>query len=299
MTFDCAVIGGGPAGANAALVLLRGKKKVIMFDDDNARNSVTTESHNFITQDGAHPAEFREKAYKNLHKYPGMSHCSEHVKEIIQKHQTFQIITESEESYETENIILSTGLKDVLPDIKGIHDVYGTSVFSCPFCDGYELSNEPIVYLANDEHTFHAVKVLSNWNNDITICTNNKEVLTLEQIETLNKAGIQIIEDEIQQLHSSDGNLNSIEFKNGQSLNRSKGFVSYKMEQSSPLYEKLGLTLNDTGGIQTDIYGRTNINGVYAAGDNAAGPPQLIIASAAGSKAAIGIIMDNVEKKYN
>jgi thioredoxin reductase len=298
MTLDCAVIGGGPAGFNAALVLARGCQDTILFDDKNPRNKVTHESHNFITRDGISPKQFRQKAQEDLLKYDSVEISNQTVTKIVKKHDYFQITVLSGETFEARNIILSTGLKDILPDIKGIHEVYGKSIFSCPFCDGYESMHEPLVYFADDVHTLYAVKIISNWNSDITICTNGKTVLTEKEASILSDKGLQVITTEIEALHHDNGHLTHVEFKDGSKLSKKRGFVSSRLEQASRLFEPLGLKVNDFGGIVTDEYGRTNMTGVYAAGDNSTGPPQLIIAAALGSKAAIGVIMDSVEKEF-
>lgn len=298
MTYHCAVIGGGPAGLNAALVLARSLKTTLLIDNNTARNKVTQESHNFITRDGITPEEFRKKAHEDLYKYPDVQIQNQTLTDIVKTEDCFQLTTDNGESFEAQNIILSTGLKDILPDIKGIHDVYGRSVFSCPFCDGYESKDEPLVYFAHDDNTFHAVKMISNWNKDITICTNGNNILTEKESETLLNKGFQIINNEIKAIHSNDGNLAHVEFTDGSILDKNRGFVSYRMEQSADFFKTLGLKMNEFGGIETDSYGRTNISGIYAAGDNAEGPPQLIIAAAHGSKAAIGVIMDSVEKQF-
>ncbi|WP_066186478.1 MULTISPECIES: NAD(P)/FAD-dependent oxidoreductase [Gracilibacillus] len=298
MLYDCAVIGGGPAGLNASLVLARGKKTVLLLDDGTPRNAVTQESHNFITRDGIQPADFRKAAHADLNKYDAISYQKKRVNDIIPSEDVFSIRTNDDQEYRVKTMILATGLKDVLPDIEGIHDVYGTSLFACPFCDGWELKDTPLVYIAERGPVFHGVKMFSNWNKDIVVCTNGKETLSTEEKEILAQKQIQVLEDEILRLQSENGQLKKIQFKNGKELEREAGFVSYDMQQAAPFAERLGLEMNEMGGIQTDSYGRTSIKGIYAAGDNASGPPQLIIAASEGNKAAIGVISDFVEDSF-
>ncbi len=297
--YDCAVIGGGPAGLNASLILGRGRKEVILFDDDTPRNAVTQESHNFITRDGIKPSEFRKAAHTDLRKYATVTIQKERVSHIISDASSFRIQTEAGGDYIAKTIILATGMKDILPDIEGIHDVYGTSLFACPFCDGWELKDIPLVYIADGEHAFHGVKMVSNWNKDIVVCTNGKESLSVDEKNLLAQKQIEVIEDEILQLQGEKGQLKTIQFKNGKELQKEAGFVSYKLQQAVPFAEQLGLEMNEMGGIKTDIYGRTSVKGVYACGDTtASNPPQLIIAASEGSKAALGVISDFVEETF-
>ncbi|GIO17416.1 pyridine nucleotide-disulfide oxidoreductase [Oceanobacillus oncorhynchi subsp. incaldanensis] len=298
MVYDCVVIGGGPAGLNASLALGRGKKEVILLDDDAPRNAVTQESHNFITRDGVKPAEFREAAHADLKKYSNIVIQKDRVTNIDSAASPFRIHTETGKDYKAKTIILATGLKDVLPEIQGIHDFYGKSLFACPFCDGWELKDTPLVYIADGEFSFHGIKMISNWNKDIVVCTNGKESFSTEERDILAQKQFEVIDDEILRLQGENGQLKTILFKNGNELYKEAGFVSFKMEQAAPFAERLGLELNDMGGIKTDSQGRTSIKGIYAGGDTASGPPQLIIAASEGSKAAIGVISDFVEETF-
>ena len=123
---DCAIIGGGPAGLNAALILGRARRNVLLFDNDNPRNAVTQESHGFITRDGIKPKEFREIAHKELGKYPSVVYLKREVTSII-KNTEFELVTSEREKYYSKTIIISTGLKDILPSIESISDFYGQS----------------------------------------------------------------------------------------------------------------------------------------------------------------------------
>lgn len=298
MLYDCAIIGGGPAGLNAALVLGRARKEVLLFDDNTPRNAVTQESHNFITRDGIKPADFRKAAHADLKKYPSISLQKERVLDIIQNPSSFHIQTESGQGYEAKKIILATGMKDILPDIEGIHDVFGTSLFGCPFCDGWELKDIPLVYIADQKHAFHDVRMLSNWNRDIVICTNGKEIFSSEEKDILAQKQFQVVEDEILRLERENGQLKSVQFKNGNSLHREAGFVAHDMQQATPFAERLGLELNDLGGIKIDSHNRTSLKGVYACGDSTFALFQLVIAASEGSKAAISVISDFVDEMF-
>ena len=111
MLFDCAIIGGGPAGLNAALVLGRARRNTILFDNNSPRNAVTQESHGFITRDGIKPQEFREIAHKEIGKYPSVLYEKEEITSITKKDQLFELVTSNNELYQSKTIIISTGLK--------------------------------------------------------------------------------------------------------------------------------------------------------------------------------------------
>ncbi|WP_077622610.1 NAD(P)/FAD-dependent oxidoreductase [Sediminibacillus massiliensis] len=299
MLLDCIIVGGGPAGLNASLVLGRARKNIILFDEDKPRNGVTHESHGFITRDGTTPSEFKRIGKQELAKYPTIAIKNEKVEDVKKENDSFLIHTEGGDVYRSKKIILATGLKDVLPNIKGIEEFYGKSLFSCPFCDGWEWKDQALAVITENERAFHLAKLVSNWSRNLVICTNGKKVLSNEEKEVLNNKQITIMEDRIAALQGNNGQLEKILFNNGKELLRNGGFVTADLVQATSLPEKLGCRFNAIGGIDTDDFGRTNIEGVYACGDNSLiAPAQLIIAASEGSRAAIGMMSEFVEEDF-
>ncbi|NEW09267.1 NAD(P)/FAD-dependent oxidoreductase [Paenibacillus sp. SYP-B3998] len=302
MIFDCAIIGGGPAGLNAALVLGRARRKMVLFDDNKPRNAVTQESHGFITRDGVKPSEFREIAHRDIAKYPDVQFRPDKVTQVTKENEgeiTFELVTEVGESYRARTIILATGLKEIFPSIPGIRDYYGKSIFSCPYCDGWELRNKPLVAITETEHAYRITKVVSNWSKDVILCTNGSDKLTPEQRQALKTKQISVYDQKIHSLAGANGLLKQIKFEDGSEILREGGFLAMPWKQATTIAESLGCEINTHLGIVTDVLGRTNIPGVYAAGDMSVnGPAQLINAAAEGSKAAIGVNTDLIEKEF-
>ena len=299
MIRDCAVIGGGPAGLNAALVLGRSRRNTIVFDDNRPRNAVTTESHGFITRDGIDPNELRELASKELDNYPDVELQRKRVKKVTKKNQIFTIETDDEEVYQARKVILAAGLKEKLPNIPSIHRFYGTSLFSCPFCDGWELRDRPLVVIVENEHSLHLAKLVYNWTHDLIISTNGSRFLSNEEKKVYQEKGIRIYEQKIASLMGENGFLKNILFEDGTTISREGGFVVPEMEQASSIGLELGCELNNLGAIQTDGMGRTTVEGVFACGDTSIiAPSQLIIAAAEGSKAAIGVNASFIQEDF-
>jgi thioredoxin reductase len=300
MLFDCAIIGGGPAGLNAALVLGRARRNTILFDNNNPRNAVTQESHGFITRDGIKPNEFREIADKEIGKYPSVVIQKKEVTSVIKNNQLFELVTSENELYQSKNIIISSGVKDVLPNIENISDYYGKSLFNCPYCDGWELRDKPLVVIIDDQvQGFHFIQTIYNWSKDLVVCTNGRPFQNSEQKRLIHKKGIKIMENKIINFVGKDGQMEKIIFENGERVNRKGGFVLPQLIQSSNFAKQLGCEYNSLGGISTDSYGRTNIHGVYAAGDaSVIAPAQLIIAAAEGLRAAVGVNRDLIQKEF-
>jgi len=301
MIVDCAVIGGGPAGLNAALVLGRSRRKTILFDDNKPRNAVTSESHGFITRDGIHPQELKRMAQEELNKYPDVRIEKQRVHRINKENSLFQVETKNGEVYRAKKIILATGFKEVLPDIPRVKEFYGKSLFSCPFSDGWEIRDRPLAVIAEDQKAaFHMAKVVSNWTNDLTIFTNGRKILSPEEQELLKNNGISMNEKKIASFIGDEGMLEKIEFEDGTTVLREGGFIAAEWKQAASFESSLKYTLNEQGGIETDSWQRTTTEGVYACGDTRiAGPSQLIIAAGEGSMAAIAVNAALIEEKFN
>ncbi len=297
---DCAIIGGGPAGLNAALVLGRAKRNVILFDNDQPRNAVTKASHGFITRDGVTPKEFRNLAYQDIDNYPSVEikKCKI-IKVEKESSSKIKLTTSDNEMYISRKIIIATGLKEILPDVDGIREFYGKSIFNCPYCDGWELRNQPLVLISENNNVSHMTKVLYQWSKDLVVCTNSKKLISKSDEQMFTKKGIRIMEERIVKLCGSNGKLQKVIFEDGSEINRVGGFVTVELEHPNDLANSIGCNLSKNGGIIIDSLGRTNVKNVYAAGDiTLAAPTQLVIAASEGTRAAMGVNYDLTMEEF-
>lgn len=184
MIYDCAIIGGGPAGLNAALVLGRARRKVALLDNNQPRNAVTHASHGFLTRDGITPSEFRRIAYEEVTSYPSVEHHPLTVMDIQKIPEGFLIMA-GDQVIRARKLLITTGMKETVPDIPGLKELYGKSLFHCPYCDGWELRDRPLIVIAENEGLFHLAKLLYNWSRDLVICSNGRSILTDEQKQKL------------------------------------------------------------------------------------------------------------------
>lgn len=201
MIYDCAIIGGGPAGLNAALVLGRARRRVVLLDNNKPRNAVTHASHGYLTQDGVTPSEFRRLAYEEVLKYPTVEHHSIKVTDIRINEDIFLITAEGNEPIQSRKLLITTGLQETLPDIPGVKEMYGQSLFYCPYCDGWELRDQPLIVMSEHPNVFHLAKMLYNWSRDLVICTNGPGVLTDEEKEKLASRNIVVSEQKVAAFH--------------------------------------------------------------------------------------------------
>ncbi|MEA0563216.1 NAD(P)/FAD-dependent oxidoreductase [Lysinibacillus irui] len=290
--YDCIIIGGGPAGLSAALTLGRARRKILLFDNGTNRNRVTQESHGYVTRDGIKPHEFKEIALTELQSYPSISISDQTVIEIKKDDQQFVVNTSNNISYLTEKILLATGIQEEFP-IPQIRQYYGKSLFSCPYCDGWELKDKPLAIIAESEaHINHMTKLLFNWSQDLIVFTNGHQLSDIIQNEFQRKK-IMVYTAIIKNLHGDEGNLYSIELETGENIVRSGGFVVPSFYRPNNLAIQLNCQVDENGGIITDNAGRTTVSGVYVAGETEkAGPSSLMIAAADGFKAATSINLD-------
>lgn len=299
MLYDCAIIGGGPAGLNAALVLGRSRRKTLLFDDDNGRNLVTRESHGFITRDGIEPEEFKRLGRKDIAKYDCVEIKEQRIVSVNRITEThYELVTENGDIFHSIKIIIAAGLKEEQPNIPDIEKFYGTSLFSCPYCDGWELRDQPLAVIA-DKQVFELAKKIYTWSRDLVVFTNGEGRLEEEDKQKLLRKGIKVVEDIIDGLEGDNGQLRSVRLEDGTLIDRVGGFVTPLWSHATPFAKELGCKLSEHGGILTDGYGRTNVWNVYAAGDaSLIVPSQLVIAAGEGSAAAIGVNGDLVNEYF-
>lgn len=293
---DCTIVGGGPAGLNAALVLGRARRSVILVDSNNARNKVTFASHGFLTRDGVKPAELRELAHQEFTRYPTIETMEDKVVEIAKMDEGFTVKTQRGQQWKTRKVILATGVYEKFPNIPNLSDFYGNSIFNCPYCDGWELRDKPLALFGIVDYTLHMSKVLLNWSKDIVIFTNGQK-LTKSQVKQIEKTKLRVETSPVHLLIGKKGMLEKVELVDGTVIERAGGFATPELFQTSKLGTLLGIKLNDTGGHHSDEVGHTKITGFFVAGEASnVYPSQLIIAAASGVKTAMAV---NVELTHD
>jgi len=289
---DCTIIGGGPAGLNACLVLGRARRTVLLVDSNEARNKVTREAHGFITRDGVKPSELRELAHQEFEKYNTIETMEDKVIKITKEKENFKITTEKGQEWLTRKVVLATGVMEKFPNVPNLRNFYGQSIFCCPYCDGWELKDQPLAVFGLVDYTIHMTGILRNWSKDLVIFTNG-ETVTRSQAKEIEELQVRVETSPVRLLKGKDGMLHSVELENGIIIERSGGFVTPELVQATDLGLSLGLKLNDTGGHQSDEVGKTKVHGLFVAGEACnVYPSQVVIAAASGSQTAMAV---NVE----
>lgn len=289
--FDCIVIGGGLAGLASALTLGRALKKTLVIDNNNARNKVTRKSHAFLTQDGVTPEELRAKAEHDVDQYKDVSRVNDTVVKLIKENDHF-IVETKQQKYTTKKVMICTGLRETLPDIKGLKESYGKSIFYCPWCDGYELKNKSLLISVQPEQVKHMALLLSNWSEDIVISSKDFSVLTAEDKAFMDKKKIKLIESKVTEFKHSDGNINEVVFENGERIPRSGALIGVKWDTDFEFLNGLNIEREENGKIKIEQFGETSVPGLFVAGESKdTMASQLIDAAANGNQIAKFVAM--------
>lgn len=296
--YDVIIIGGSYAGLSAAMALGRSMRKTLIIDSGKPCNRFTPHAHNFITHDGKVPADIAADAKKQVLKYPGIEFLEELAVSGKQVENGFEITIGSGGSFGAKKLVIATGVVDELPAIKGFEECWGKSVVHCPYCHGYEIRDQQLGILANGDMAFEFGRMISNWSKRLILFTNGAATLSAEQSDKLAQNNIRIIETPLQELKHSEGYLKNILLDDGEEVALDALFAKVPFSQSSSIPADLGCAFTDHGHLQVDDLQRTNIRGVYAAGDATTMFRALAAAVAAGSKAGAMVNKELTEDSF-
>ncbi|WP_341277825.1 NAD(P)/FAD-dependent oxidoreductase [Paenibacillus sp. FSL H8-0537] len=296
---DVAIIGGGPAGLSAALVLGRARKSVIVIDEERPRNRVTQESHGFLTRDGIKPGEFRQIAREQISVYPSVHFENDSAVAITGVDGAFMITTAKGSAFGAKKLLFAVGMKDLPLDIEGLNDVYGKSAFVCPYCDGWEMRDRKLVIISKGDHALHFAKIIAAWTSQYTICTDGPDEMTAEQREELQQHDVPIFDSKIQRIEAANGSVQQVVLEDGSILSCEGIFFVPKLAIGSDLPQTIGCAMTEAGAVIVDEFGKTNVPGIYSAGDAASQKYQVVAAASMGSMAAVSINSELLGKAWS
>jgi thioredoxin reductase len=289
VTYDCIVVGAGPAGLSGALMLGRCRRSVLVCDAGEPRNARSAELHGYLTRDGMEPGEFLRLARQDLARYPSVEF---HRGEVIEARRTsggFGVVCSGGLRLTARTLLLATGVVDEIPEIEGFQALYGTSVHHCPYCDAWEWREQPLAVYGRAEPGTALALGLTAWSDDIVLCTDGPGGLSEEEEQQLDLAGIAVREDRLLRLEGCDGRLERVVFAQGDPLPRRALFFCGGQHQRSQLAARLGADFNAKGTVDTGSCEVTNVPGLYVAGDASREAQFVIVAAAEGTQAGMAI----------
>ena len=288
MSWDCIIVGGGPAGLSAALMLGRCRRRVLLCDLGDQRNLRSHGLHGYLTRDGVSPSEFLRLARAELGRY-GTVECRElEIVEAAREDGGFSVCAADGTRLRTRKLLLATGVVDELPALDGLDALYGTSVHHCPYCDAWEWRDRPLAAYGDGEEATGLALSLTFWSPDVLLCTGGAG-LPDEAMARLAAARVRIREEPVLRLEGRDGRLERVVFVSGEPIRRSALFVVASQRQRSPLAERLGCRFTDRGTVDTGTCEVTNVPGLFVAGDASKEAQFVAVAAAEGTQAAMAI----------
>ena len=266
--FDVIIIGGSYAGLSTAMALGRALRNVLIIDSGKPCNIQTPHSHNFLTQDGKTPTEISTLAKQQVEKYKSIKFYNGIAVSGMKAETGFEITTQTNEKFNAKKLIFATGVKDIMPNIKGFAECWGISAIHCPYCHGYEYKQEKTGILANGDMAFEMGKLINNWTKDLTIFTNGKSTLTKDQLEKLRKHNIKIIETVISRVDHKNGKIDSIVFEDKTTEKIKALYTRLPFKQNCDIPQQLGCNITEQNYIKIDPFQKTTEYGIFACGDN-------------------------------
>ncbi len=292
--YDVVIAGGGPGGLSAALALGRARRRVLLCDAGPRRNAAATHMHNFLTRDGTPPAELRRIGREQLATYPNVTVRDACVDSITGTAGAFDLVI-ANEPVTAKRILLATGMIDERLPIPGFNELWGTSIFQCPYCHGWEIADKKWGILALPQSVGHIVPFALQalcWTKDLTVYTNGAVIIPDEARPRLAAAGIRIETTPIAGLAARDGALASIELTTGTHV-ACDALFTHPPQRHVDLVRNLGVELDEIGYVKVDPMSReTSIKGIYASGDLSTRMQGALLAAAAGTQTAAMLNVD-------
>ncbi|GAA5027976.1 NAD(P)/FAD-dependent oxidoreductase [Terrabacter aeriphilus] len=299
--YDVVIIGGGAAGLSAALVLTRALRRVAVIDAGQPRNAPAAHMQGFLGSDGLPPTELlasgrREVAGYGGHLLSGRVGSISHLPAAPAAGQLrFEVILDDGSTLRIRRVLVTTGLRDDIPDLPGVRERWGRDLLHCPYCHGHEVRDQPLGVLGGSPEALAHAHLVRQWSPDVVFFAHG-DPLTADQRELLAARAIGVVDAPVAGLVVEDDRLTGVELVTGQVVPRAAVFVRPRFVPNDTLLTGLGCAKHDNGWVAVDATGRTSIAGVWAAG-NAVNPrAQVITAAGEGSSAAIAINNDLVDE---
>ena len=293
--YDVAIIGGGAAGLSAALVLSRALRRVLVVDAGHPRNAPASHMHGYLSRDGLPPRELLATGREEVMRYGG---------EIVESTVTgleqdgragFSVQLAGGQRISARRLLVTTGLRDELPDVPGLRDRWARDVLHCPYCHGHEVRDQQLGVIGGSPGAVRYAQIVRQWTHDLVYFTPPETLSALERSELAARA-IDVVEGTIEQLVIDDDRLRGVRMGDGRVVPRDALFVPPRLVPNNDLVRGLGCDADADGWVVTDGTGLTSVPGVWAAGNLVDPRAQVITAAGAASASAIALNADLVEE---
>jgi len=266
--FEVLVVGGGPAGLSAALYLARYNRRVALFDTGHGRSSWHQVNHNYLGFPGGIPArKLRELGYRQLSEYGQATVLPHKVERLERKDGRFTAYGQAG-TWSGTAVILCTGVIDHYPHFEGWEAYVGRSMFWCITCDGYSCIGARVVVVGNTNQAAIEALQLQRFTDKLTLLTDSSECHIDQKFQRrLQRANIPLVHDKIAEAIGQHGQFEAICTERGQRIELDQLFSQHGATPQTRLARDVGVLLSENGHIYVDNEQKTNVTGVFAAGD--------------------------------
>jgi thioredoxin reductase len=286
--FDVIIVGAGPAGLSAALLLGRCCRQVLVCDAGTPRNVRSHALHGYLSRDGIAPLDLRSKGREELVRY-GVQSRAVRVTDARRDGDAFTVCFADGREEHCQKLLLATGVTDQVPSPEGFDACYGRSVFHCPYCDGWEVRGRRLGLYARGRSGVGMAVGLHDWSPRILLLTDGPARLNREERSRLARHDVSVRQEPIARLDHDDGQVRAAVFASGEPEPCDAVFFKTGQSQQSDLARRLGCRFTENGAVKTSRLAQTGVEGLYVAGDASRDVQLAIVAAAEGVKAALAI----------
>ena len=294
-TYDTIIIGGGAAGLSAALVLSRARRRVLVIDAGEPRNAPAAHMQGFLSRDGMPPTLLLETGRREVEGYGGEIRRGVATEVVRCGADGFQVLLEGGERLGARRLLVTTGLRDELPEIPGLRERWGRDVLHCPYCHGWEVRDQRLGIIWNGPQTVGYAQTVRQWSGEVTMFAPEGTLTQAERTQLLAR-GIALVEDAVDRIVIEDDRLAGVAVAGGTVVACEAVFVPPRFVPHADLLLRLGCEVDDAGWVVTGAHGATSIPGVRVAGNVANARAQVITAAGEGSAAAIALNAELVDE---
>ncbi|MFF2847007.1 NAD(P)/FAD-dependent oxidoreductase [Streptomyces sp. NPDC058001] len=300
--YDVVVLGGGAAGLNGALMLARARRSVAVIDSGAPRNAPAAGVHGLLAREGMPPGELLERGRAEVRGYGGHVVSGEVTGAVRDDDGLFTVELADGGSVRARRLLVTTGLVDELPDVSGLRERFGRDVVHCPYCHGWEIRDRAIGVLGSGPLSVHQALLFRQWSDDVTFFAHTLPALTDEQAEELAARDVRVVDGEVAALEITDDRLTGVRLADGTVVAREAVATAPRMVARAGFLKALGLVPveHQSGAgeyVPADPTGRTEVPGVWAAGNVTDLSAQVGSAAAAGAAAGAQINADLITEE--
>ncbi|WP_211260510.1 NAD(P)/FAD-dependent oxidoreductase [Amycolatopsis jejuensis] len=297
--YDVVIVGGGAAGLSAALMLGRARRSVLVVDSGEPRNAPAAHMHGFLSRDGQPPGELLAMGRKEIAAYDGEV-LAGRVRTVVQEERDFTVELEEGRTARARRLLVTTGITDELPDIPGLAARWGRDVVHCPYCDGWEVRDEPIGVLATGPLSVHQALLFRQWTDRLTFLRHTGPQPADDEFVQLAARGIAVVEGKVTELEVVDDRLAGVRLDSGDLIPLRALAIAPRAVPRAALLAGLGLEPSPHPGgafIAADATGLTVVPGVWVAGNVSDPSANVLLSAASGAKAAGAINADLIAEE--